>query len=40
MRLGIAVPTALLLVLVVLGMNIAAILIRNRLRAKYTVSAI
>lgn len=32
--------TALLLVLVVLGMNIAAILIRNRLRAKYTVSAI
>ncbi len=32
--------TALLLVLVVLGMNIAAILIRNRLRAKYAVSAI
>jgi len=32
--------TALLLVLVVLAMNIAAILIRNRLRAKYAVSAI
>jgi len=32
--------TALLLVLVVLGMNIAAILIRNRLRSKYAVSAI
>jgi phosphate transport system permease protein len=32
--------TALLLVLVVLAMNITAILIRNRLRAKYAVSAI
>ena len=35
-----SLPAALLLVLVVLGMNIAAILIRNRLRAKYAVSAI
>jgi phosphate transport system permease protein len=32
--------TALLLVLVVLAMNITAILIRNRLRTKYAVSAI